>query len=274
VITETSVVNSVINPLDTEGLKAQFEAGSPHRYFMIDDFLDADFAHQCVNEFPSFEEAQKLGHEFRAVNERLKVQITDSQKFRRSVLRLHQTLASTEFLNLISCVTGIPKLLADSKMTGGGMHQTGPSGHLDVHVDFNRLRDPPIYRRLNILVFLNKNWQPEWGGNFELWDKAVRQMQQSFEPIFNRCVVFETTDESFHGVSAVKCPPGETRKSFAGYYYTAEAPAYYTGVDHSTIFRPRPDEYLKGKVLMPLEQTRRWMQTSITNLKRKLRPQR
>lgn len=269
--TETSILNDIINPIDAASIKAQFEAGRPHRYFVIDDFLEPEFAEQVLAEYPTFEEAQRLGHLFKAVNERLKVQISDSKKFGPSVLRLHEALASADFLALLSNVTGIPDLVVDPPMVGGGIHQTGPSGHLDVHLDFNRLKDPPLFRRLNILVFLNKNWQPEWGGNFELWDKDVKQMQQSFEPIFNRCVVFATTEESFHGVSAVKCPVGETRKSFAAYYYTVEAPAYYNGVDHSTIFRPRPDEYLKGRLLMPSEKAIRSVRSFIRTAKNRLK---
>ena len=259
-IAGTFGISGVINAIEPEELKTQFAAGNPHRYFVIENFLDAPFAQGCLDEYPSFEEAQKIGREFRAVNERLKVQICDPRKFGPSVLRLHETLGSAEFLSLISEITAIPGLLADPTLAGAGIHQTGSGGHLDVHVDFNRLQNPPYFRRLNILIFLNKGWHPEWGGNFELWDKDVKQVQQIFEPLFNRCVLFETTNESFHGVSAVRCPPGETRKSFAAYYYTAEPPSHYRGVDHSTIFRPRPDEYFKGKVLMPLEQTKQWMQ--------------
>jgi Rps23 Pro-64 3,4-dihydroxylase Tpa1-like proline 4-hydroxylase len=267
----TFQINGIINAVGPEELKAQFAAGKPHKYFAIENFLDSEFARRCMDEYPSFEEAQKIGREFKAVNERLKVQICDPNKFGPSVLRLHETLISPEFLDFISEVTAIPDLLADPSLAGAGIHQTGSGGHLDVHVDFNRLQTPPLFRRLNILVFLNKDWHPDWGGNFELWDKDVKQMQQRFEPLFNRCILFETTDESFHGVSAVRCPSGETRKSFAAYYYTAAPPPHYRGVDHSTLFRSRPDEYLKGKVLMPLEQTQRWMQSSISRLKQRIR---
>lgn len=270
-IAETFQIDRVVNCVEPGQLKARFNAARPHRFFAIDNFLQREFAERIVAEYPTFEEAQKLGQEFKAVNERLKVQITDSRKFPPPVLRLHEALASPEFLGVLSYITGIPDILPDPTMAGGGMHQTGPSGHLDVHVDFNRLKDPPLFRRLNIIVYLNRGWQPEWGGNFELWDKDVKQVQQSFEPFFNRCVLFETTDESFHGVSAVRCPPCETRKSFAAYYYTVEAPPYYSGVDHGTMFRARPDEYFKGKVLMPLEDVRRWTRASLSQLKRKLK---
>ncbi len=113
-----------------------------------------------------------------------------------------------------------------------------------------------LHRRLYILIYFNKDWQPEYGGNIVLWDEHVKVCHHSFSPIFNRCVVFETNEVSYHGVTAVKCPPGQARKSFAAYYYTKEAPAHWTGVAHSTIFKARPDEVIKGNVMMPLEKAR------------------
>ena len=120
---------------------------------------------------------------------------------------------------------------------------------MDVHVDFNFIAARELHRRLNILIYFNKDWDPSWGGNIELWDRDVKTCVHSFSPIFNRCVVFETSDISYHGVSAVKCPDGRSRKSFAAYYYTKEAPPHWTGEEHSTIFKARPGEVLKGQVL-------------------------
>ena len=118
----------------------------------------------------------------------------------------------------------IPNLLADPELVGGGMHQTGPRGHLDVHIDFNFIPERSLHRRLNILVYFNKDWKREWGGEIELWDEHVKTCVHSFSPLFNRCVVFETNEVSYHGVTAVKCPEDRSRKSFAAYYYTKEAP--------------------------------------------------
>ncbi len=137
------------------------------------------------------------------------------------------------------------------------MHMTGPQGRLDVHVDFNVVEDKGWHRRLNILVYLNPEWQEAWGGNVELWDADVRHCHHSLAPVFNRCVLFETSEISFHGVSAVRCPPGVARQSFAAYYYTAEAPAGWDGRAHSTIFRARPDERGRGYLLLPAERVGR-----------------
>src|SRR6202042_3254254 len=115
-----------------------------------------------------------------------------------------------------------------------------PRGRLDVHVDFNYIADRRLHRRLNILIYLNKDWRPEWGGEIELWDPEVKVRHASLSPAFNRCVVFATSDVSYHGVTAVRCPEGRVRKSFAAYYYTREAPPHWTGEGHSTLFKARP----------------------------------
>src|SRR6266576_1156521 len=213
----------LINPIDQDALRDEFQNAQPFPFFRIDNFLDEQFAEEVYLSFPSYGDARAVGKEFRGVNEQGKVQVTDANLFAEPVAKLNQALASQEFLDLLSHVTGMPKLLADDQLVGGGIHQTGPRGHLDVHVDFNYIRERDLHRRLNILIYFNKNWEPDWGGNIELWDRAVKNCAHSFSPIFNRCVVFETNDISFHGVSAVNCPPDQTRKSFAAYYYTKEA---------------------------------------------------
>ena len=247
------VETSVINPIDKESLRNEFQNAQPFPFFCIDNFLDEEFATQVLESFPSYVRARQVGKEFKGVNEKGKVQVTDSNLFAEPVRGLNQALASPEFLDLLSYVTGMPNLLADDQLVGGGIHQTGPRGHLDVHVDFNYIKERDLHRRLNILIYFNKNWERGWGGNIELWDREVKNCVHSFSPIFNRCVVFETNEISFHGVSAVRCPEGVSRKSFAAYYYTKEAPAHWTGKSHDTIFRARPEEKWKGRVLMPLE---------------------
>ena len=261
----------MIQPIDRDALRDRVRASSPFPHFVIDNFLDPACADRVHDAFPTFEEADKIGFQFNAVNEKRKIQITDSSKFAAPVAELHRALAAPEFLALMSYVFDIPHLLADDLLDGGGIHQTGPRGRLDVHVDFNYIKDRDLHRRLNILIYLNKDWRPEWGGQIELWDQEVKVCPVSLAPVFNRCVVFETNEISYHGVTAVKCPEDRARKSFAAYYYTKEAPPHWTGESHSTIFKARPDEVVKGKVLMPLEQAGRRVRQAIAGLKRKLK---
>lgn len=261
----------MINPIDRDALRRQVRSAGPFPYCLIDNFLAADFAERVHDAFPSFDEARTMGRTFRTVNERNKVQITDPARFSAPVLELNGLLASPALLDTLSYAFDLPNLLADDRLTGGGIHQTGPRGRLDVHVDFNLLEDRNWFRRLNIILYFNKGWPLEWGGNLELWDREVKACRHSFAPLFNRCVVIETSGISYHGVSAVKCPEDRARRSFAAYYYTRESPPDWDGQTHSTIFRSRPSEPIKGHVLMPLEQAGRGLRKAVWSFKRTLK---
>lgn len=247
------VTTPMISALDLDHLTARFRTAVPFPSICIDDFLEESFANEVAEAYPSFEEAKRLGHGFNAVNERGKYQIPDSSLFPKPIQQLHEALSSQDFLSAMGKMSGIEGLVADPHLIGGGIHQTGPRGHLDVHVDFNYITKLRLHRRLNILVFFNREWQPDWGGNLELWDSDVKTCHHSFEPIFNRCCIFQTSEISFHGVTAVKCPPDLARKSFAAYYYTNETDDSFVERAHSTIFKARPDERLKKNILMPME---------------------
>jgi hypothetical protein len=260
-----------IRPIDREALRRQYQAATPVPWFRIDNFLEPDFAEAVHRSFPSYEEARQAGRAFTAVNEKGKVQITDSSRFPEPILQLSRELNSPGFLKLMEDVTGTPSLLADEQFVGGGIHETGPRGLLDVHLDFDYIPDRALYRRFNILIYFNKDWRPEWGGQFELWNQDVSRLAHSFEPAFNRCLLFETNERSWHGVNAVRCPEGQSRKSFAAYYYTCEAPPWFSGEHHSTLFKARPDEVLKGRVLMPAERLSRSLRGAYNGLKDKIR---
>jgi hypothetical protein len=242
-----------IRGYDKEALRDQFRAANPFPFIAIDGFLEEDFAREVAAAYPNFEDARRMGDEFSAVNEKLKVQVTDMEIFPAPVARLSEAIAAPEFLADLEYITGIPRLLADPALRGGGMHLTNTSGRLDVHVDFNYIEEEALHRRLNILIYLNPEWSPDWGGSIELWDSRVEHCGQSFLPALNRCVIFETSATSFHGVTAVTSPPEVLRRSFAAYYYTREAPAEWSGESHSTVFKARPDEWFRGAVVMPME---------------------
>jgi hypothetical protein len=243
----------MLRPLNREQLRHDFASAKPFPFVKIEDFLEPVFAEQVAVSYPSFEQALGQGRTFKTVNERKKVQITKSELFAGPVARLNEALASPQFLADLSYITGMPNLLADEALEGGGIHITGPGGRLDVHIDFNYMEDRKLHRRLNLLLYLNPKWEPEWGGDIQLWDVEVKRCEASFAPTFNRCVIFETNEISNHGVVPVSSSASIPRKSFAAYYYTREAPTHWTGVAHSTIFKARPDEVTKGLVLMPAE---------------------
>lgn len=241
----------LINPLDRDALRKAVRSASPFPHFCIDNFLTEGFAEEVYQSFPSYVEAKAVGREFAGINERKKIQITDARKFSSGISRLNSLLASREFLEFLSYIFDIPNLIDDPELAGGGIHETDSGGRLDVHVDFNLVEEKQWHRRVNILIYFNKDWTKEYGGYLELWDSAVKHCHGSFAPIFNRVCGFATSEISFHGVTPLSCPPGVVRRSFATYYYTKEPPPGWTGKVHSTIFKARPHEWMRGGVLMP-----------------------
>lgn len=261
-------MNNPFDRFDREELRRQFINARPVPWIKIDNFIPADEARAAVASYPDFESALQMGRAFKTVNERKKLQVTDSQRFASPVAALHHALASPQFLADLAYITNIPKILADDQLVGGGIHMTGPGGRLDVHVDFNYLEDRKLHRRLNLLLYLNDPWPEEWGGQFQLWDKEVKRCEATFDPIFNRCVIFETNEISFHGVVPVAPDARFPRRSFATYYYTKEAPAHWGGISHGTIFKARPEEKMKGLVLMPVEKAQRNFEAGMKIAKR------
>lgn len=261
----------LINEIDYAALKKHMQTVEPFPYFCIDNFLKEDFAEEVYSSFPSYEESLSKGKSFNAVNEKRKVQLTNYSEFPDSIKKLSDLLASKEFIDKISYVTGIQNLLSDPDLRGGGIHQTDSGGHLDVHVDFNYIKDKAYYRRLNLLLYFNKDWKEEYGGYLDLWDKDVTERHGYFKPSFNRLCGFVTSEISYHGVTPITCPKGEVRRSFAIYYYTKEAPKEWSGNEHSTIFKARPDEYIKGYFKMPIEKIKRSLVSKVKDLNDKIR---
>jgi Rps23 Pro-64 3,4-dihydroxylase Tpa1-like proline 4-hydroxylase len=131
------------------------------------------------------------------------------------------------------------ELLADKELFGGGLHQSVAGAFLNVHVDYNIHPTTKFHRRLNVLVYMNKDWKDEYEGHLELWDltEGKQHLLDKFAPTFNRCVIFETNEISFHGhPKQLKTPRGLTRKSIATYYYTKTRPETEIAESHNTIY--------------------------------------
>ena len=132
-------------------------------------------------------------------------------------------LNAQPFVSFLEDLTGIPALLPDMTYTGGGFHSIFTGGKLGIHADFNYHKKLNLHRRLNALLFLNEDWEENWGGHLELWEKDMSKCAVKILPIFNRLVIFTVNDDSFHGhPEPLKCPANVQRTSIALYYYTAQ----------------------------------------------------
>ena len=150
-------------------------------------------------------------------------------------------LNSEPVLKFLQKLTGIKEtLLPDPYFEGGGYHEIKPGGFLKVHADFNKHRPTNLDRRINFLVYLNKDWEESYGGHFELWNLDMTKAERKILPIFNRVAIFSTISNSYHGhPNPLTCPQDKSRKSIALYYYTNGRPQSEVSKVHSTLFVSR-----------------------------------
>jgi hypothetical protein len=218
--------------------RARFQSAQPFAHLVWDDFLEEEAAEACRVAFPPLE---AMTIQIRRFTER-KAQESRWERLPPPIRALHTELASPRFLQLLTAITGIEDLTADPELIGGGIHQGGDKSFLHIHADFNVHPTTGLYRRLNILLYLNRGWRPEYGGALELWNADMTAMVVAIPPVFNRCVLIETHDTAYHGYSMLHLPPGETRKSVAAYYYAPRPHDPRQRREHSTLFRARPQE--------------------------------
>ena len=223
-------------------LKDIFHKSLPFKYILIDNFLDEQLAEEICTNFPKKNE---LSRHYNGLNEN-KSEGAAFDQFHPSFRELRMLLNSKSFIDDLTTITGINGLFSTEDSLGSGVHQGDNGSFLDIHVDFNIHHLQKVHRRINMLIFLNKDWKAEYGGALEFWDKNVRRLEQSYLPIYNRCVIFETNDFSYHGYSKIKVPEGISRNSFYTYYYTPLGD--YKRKFHDTVFKARPEEGVAKKV--------------------------
>jgi Rps23 Pro-64 3,4-dihydroxylase Tpa1-like proline 4-hydroxylase len=202
--------------------RAEYQAARPFAHVVLDDFAPEWALDDVLSEFPSPD--QDAWWRFDSDNERKLASRPDTE-VGEATRQLLAELNSAAFTDFLGELTGIAGLVVDPHLEGGGLHQIQPGGHLNVHVDFNRHPATGLDRRLNVLLYLNRDWKPEWGGALELWSGDMKRCEQRIAPLFNRLVVFSTTRDSFHGhPEPLACPPDRSRRSLALYYYSNGRP--------------------------------------------------
>jgi len=232
----------------------EFLTASPFPHVVIDGFFEDSAAEQLVADFPPFDPANAL-NEFGEVGR--KATIADIRKISAFYAQTYDYIASPEFLGLVSEITGIPDLVHDEQMFGGGTHENLEGQELDPHVDFNYIDARKLHRRLNVLVYLNREWQESWGGCLEIHSNPRRPKEDQIKiipPALNRCVIFETSERSWHGFERIRLPADKknvSRKLLSIYLYTRERPAEEVVPSHGTFYvqRPLPKHIVSGCTL-------------------------
>jgi Rps23 Pro-64 3,4-dihydroxylase Tpa1-like proline 4-hydroxylase len=225
--------------------KEAYQKNVPFPHIVIDNFLDN--LEEVYSVFPE-------GNHFKfyEYNNPLEKKLAFDQvsKLPKEIADLMMEMSSADFLLFLEDLTGIEGLVPDPYFRGGGVHQSKRGGKLDMHVDFNIHPKLKLERRLNAIVYLNKNWQESWHGDLQLWEgykengkHVLVKMQQKIYPIFNRLVIFSTSEKSYHGhPEPMECPEDVTRNSMALYYYTKERPENDRYDPHSTTYIKLPWE--------------------------------
>ena len=217
-----------------EASNARYRANKPWPHLVIDDFFEPDRLERVRLEASATDRSKRYA---KFVDRK-----TDHNKFTflpdvvgPETMRLVNFLNSGPFLTFLEKLTGLSGLLADPSCFGGGLHKILAGGFLEIHADFNHLKRYDLERRLNLLLYLNKDWQPSYQGDLEMWDRPSMTRVTAIAPVFNRCVIFSTTAESLHGHPVpLATPPGTERMSIALYYYTNTWEA--VAREHSTLF--------------------------------------
>ncbi len=236
-----------------ERLRAAFAGARPFRHVVIDEFLDAGLCDGLAAQFPPFDtelarnELGKVGR--KCVHTRVR-------ELGPAYRELDAFLQTDEFLSAIEQITGIDELRYDAEYYGGGTHENLSGQGLYAHVDFNLHPTNRQHRRLNLILYLDDGWQPEWGGCIQLhsnpWEPETDEIL-TIAPRRNRCVMFETTETSWHGFEPIADLPDRqlSRRSFAIYLYTEQRPAAEIAPPHATFYvhPPLPHRFAAGHAL-------------------------
>ncbi len=239
------------------GLAREFVSARPFKHVAIDNFFAPETARLLADHFPAFDEKLAMNENGvvggKAVNQKVR-------GMGKPWAALDDLVKGEEFRQLISDITGIPSLLYDPHYFGGGTHENLQGQALDAHVDFNFHPITRQHRRLNIIIYLTEEWQDEWGGSIQLHKDPYLPPEQDeitvLTPLFNRCVIFETNEVSWHGFPRIELPEDKrhiSRRSFALYYYTESRPQAELGPEHSTIYVEQhlPADFQAGITLDP-----------------------
>lgn len=241
-------------------MRDEYQSASPFPHVVIDDFLPTDILDCILDEFPEPEKTD--WQQFDNARE-VKLALSDAEQMGPATRHLLAEFNSGVFVQFLERMTGIGSLIPDPHYVGGGLHQIRSGGYLKVHADFNRHQGLKLDRRLNGILYLNKDWHEEYGGHLQLWDRQMTKCEKKVLPVFNRFLVFSTLDDANHGhPDPLTCPPDRARRSMALYYYTNGRPENESNPDHTTVFKQRPGEEWTSTSRQVIK---RWVPPAVTD---------
>ena len=214
-------MDKILNSLDLDELMQQFSNGTPFKYAVIDNFFRHEVAEELVKEFPRYDEESMWET---CYNNPLEVKKASNHwnKFPKITYQVFSYLCSSTFVSIVSDITKNKNVIADIGLHGGGWHSHTTNGKLNIHLDYSIHPKLNLERHYNLIVYMTPDWNNQWGGGLELWSgdsDSPKELAKVIENKFNRAVLFDTTENSWHGLpKELNCPPGTFRQSLAVYY--------------------------------------------------------
>jgi hypothetical protein len=212
--------NSTLERLreESESLRQSYASAKPYPYLVIDDLFDPEVLDRLVAEFPKQKERDWIvwdtNHELKTTSKGIDGLSTFTQMF-------CLWLNSRDFVSAIEPIVDIKNLVGDPLFHGAGLHEMYQGGWLEMHADYTRHFSLPLMRRINMLIYLNHDWDASWGGELVMQDPKNSENQVGYPPNYNRTIIFPTTSKTFHGVpNALSCPVDRSRKLLSIYYWT------------------------------------------------------
>lgn len=237
--------------LDPTLLRHKYTDAAPFEHLKLTNFIRSEVLEAVEREFPDL---SKVGGDAIQYSNGREVKYASKgmSPLSPSAFKLVSFLNSDIFLEYLQILTGINEtLISDPYLAGGGYHEIKPGGFLKIHADFNKHPTIDLDRRLNLILYLNKDWDPKWGGGLELYDQDMSEPKVTVVPDFNTAILFSTRSDTFHGhPDALTCPDERSRRSLALYYFSAGRPEHEINETHTTIFKEREgDNFAKSLVI-------------------------
>ena len=227
---------------DINKLKDKFANVEPFEHVVIDNFLSEEYSEKLYKLFPSnYEEWYNYCNpiEVKYAFDNINILPNDLKNY-------FYYLSTQKIVNLFKKITNIENLEYDEYLHGAGLHSHGKNGRLNVHLDYEKHPVTGKERRLNIILFMSKDWDASWNGANELWDKDAEKCIKKTDIKFNRAIIFKTNEISWHGIhEKIICPEGVYRKSLA-YYYVSPLNLNKDETEYrkkAKYIKPKNDEY-------------------------------
>jgi hypothetical protein len=247
-------MEKIINDIDWVELQSKFFSAKPFNHVIMDNFFKEDVALNIFNDMPGYDDNTDARYD-NAIEKKRTIQ--NWTKFSKNIYKAMSYLVDSEFTQILKLLTRHNGLVADYGLHGGGIHMHQAGDYLNTHLDYDIHPKLDMKRKLNLIVYLTPNWQPEWGGNLGLWshddtNNQPKELITSVVPMFNRAVLFDTTQNSWHGVTeGINSPEGIYRKSLALYYLIPTTDL--SNRRQKALFSPRAEQQGDEEVMKLIE---------------------